>query len=1068
MKYINSTIDHLFFKASNGADARLMALSQEINPSQQHHRVLLALAMCFLVVFMAGIVSAFEFDNVKNYDRTTKTVTINDCTLWVGKCFIEGDAITTSTLTSPIKVWASVGVDQLVGWFDYQTTEEDVVGSFGELYLENRRNGKPLFRGGQYKVKVYRDVSVDDYKTTCEEVPTWNGTKTECTTTEIGSHIETVWEWMPITSPNINLKPNTLYEMGIFVDVELGDRGEWIPTFSGKAIPEWASYEAEITDAHGNAMPSSDASTPVSVGGAIVPNFNLLLTKVTAHAGSTPTDAIIRYGGNLSILAQNSSKVNDEWSFDITLNANDLYIVSVGAGGLYTAYYGSAMTFPITQTNIKWVWGTTTDGGSNSTQVQTVVSVTTRKESGDSPPNITLNSPSSANYTTDQSLEINFTVWDDINLTDVDLYVNNILNQSNSSGINNTDYIFDLNLGDGDYTIYGRATDDNIVETNSSSIRIVIDSVLPTITSAYNLTDLVTLSLPINSTWHYNATDPFLDSCYYNSTANITQTIITCNSTINTTWTAEGSKTIQFCANDTFGNEQCDTENIFVYYIQETQADSPDPIAETFDATFNFTVNLTSIPTTTATLILNNTEYAPTTTTAGTNGYYFEVTVTIPDGWGNTTGVIQDWFWNYTIDGVITYELTDTETITVYELGIDDCSSYGELIFNFSVLDEETLVEANESLSIEVEADLTLTSTADTSQSLTYSNMWTDNNNPQICVPSGVINNSEYILDLTVGFSSTDHVWEFYYIDNATLNNTKIYEYFNGLTTPNVNLMDLLTADSTSFLFNYFDIDGLAVDGSIVHVMRKYIGDGEFLEVERASQDQNGDTIVHLVEEDVIYFFIITKDGVLLHTSSEYTALCQSTPCTIQIEASSGSAEFPTDWDLMDGGAYQIRYSASTREVQLIYENNASTTMNFTVYKYNSDGSYSAVDQGEDTGLGGTINLTVPQVAGNVSFFATVIKDDNFLNSEWVNFEERASDRFGVILSLFLAGLIILSLGLFAVSEGVGTIVYVILGIVVSGALGLIITDLSTGVNIVIYLVLAGGILLWKLTEGRK
>jgi hypothetical protein len=57
---------------------------------------------------------------------------------------------------------------------------------------------------------------------------------------------------------------------------------------------------------------------------------------------------------------------------------------------------------------------------------------------------------------------------------------------------------------------------------------------------------------------------------------------------------------------------------------------------------------------------------------------------------------------------------------------------------------------------------------------------------------------------------------------------------------------------------------------------------------------------------------------------------------------------------------------------------------------------------------------------------------------------------------------------LFAIYEGAGTIGYVILGVVISGALGLLRTDLSTGINIVIYLVLAGGILVWKLTRGRS
>jgi len=205
---------------------------------------------------------------------------------------------------------------------------------------------------------------------------------------------------------------------------------------------------------------------------------------------------------------------------------------------------------------------------------------------------------------------------------------------------------------------------------------------------------------------------------------------------------------------------------------------------------------------------LNSTAYSPTTT-AGTNGYEFDVVVEIPDGWGNTTGIVQDYYWNYTITGITTEETTDTDNITVYELAFDNCTTYGDVIFNFSVLDEELLTVANESLSITVDTDLTLTSKTNSSITLDYSNTWNKNNNPQICLPSGVINNSQYFIDLTVGFSSVDHVWEFYYIDSGTLNSTKVYETFGDKINEDINLMDLLTADSTSFLFNYFDTSGL-------------------------------------------------------------------------------------------------------------------------------------------------------------------------------------------------------------------------------------------------------------------
>jgi len=115
--------------------------------------------------------------------------------------------------------------------------------------------------------------------------------------------------------------------------------------------------------------------------------------------------------------------------------------------------------------------------------------------------------------------------------------------------------------------------------------------------------------------------------------------------------------------------------------------------------------------------------------------------------------------------------------------------------------------------------------------------------------------------------------------------------------------------------------------------------------------------------------------------------------------------------------------------------------------------------------------LNVPQSAGNVSFFASVTRDEVFVDSEWVDFSGKSSDRFGVALSLFIASLIILTLGLMSVSEGGMTIFWVILGVALSGFLGLINTEIGSGVSkysMVIFLIVAGALLLWKLTGGRK
>lgn len=858
------------------------------------------------------------------------------------------------------------------------------------------------------------------------------------------------------------------------------------------------------------------------------------------------------FQSNVQIISFNCTASDDVNLINVSLYIDGV-INETNSSGLNNTDYVWTKTLSVGEHN--WTCEGTDNESETTTATYRDLNITLNS------PTITLNSPIDYYNTTSPDLTFNCSVYDDFGIDNVSLLINGIVNETNTSGINNTDYIFTKIMDDGDYNWTCRAIDNdslsttqgvrhfninttpfiefvsptyanatnltvttipayvNLTETyfenltiylynsgglnqsvtftnatrnynftsclcddyylnattctttgqcNSTETReYIIDRTNPILSTANNLTDLATYTLPINNIWNYTVNDLHTDKCYYNTSENSTYSLETCNASITTSWTTEGNKLIQFCSNDTFGNEACNTTNISIYHINYTQDSTPDFIAEGMDVTFNLTVNLTNIPTTTASLVFNGTSYE-VTGTASTNGYYFETDVNIPNDLGNTTGVSISWHWNYTIVGVITDEITATETIDVYELAIDDCSSYGDMILNFSLKNEETATIVNGSLGANVEIDLKLTSKDNSSVYLEYHNTWVNDSNPQICIPASVLNNSQYWMDFTVGFDSTDCVWEFFYMDDGTLNSTKVYETFNGQTEVNIDLMDLLTADSTSFLFNYFDEDGLAVDGSIVHVMRKYIGDGTFEEIERAKADQNGDTTVHLVEEDVIYYFIITNNGVLLYTSSTYTALCQATPCTIQIEASGESAEFVTDWDLVDGGSYIITSSASTRIVNLTYENDISTTYNLTVYKYNSDGTYSQLNSSTNIGTTGSISIHVPQSAGNVSFFATVHQDDNYINSEWIDFEGKAQDRFGITLALFLSALIILSLGLMAVSEGAGTLFFVILGVAISGFLGLMTTALSTGISMVVYLILAGGILLWKLTGGRK
>jgi hypothetical protein len=293
-------------------------------------------------------------------------------------------------------------------------------------------------------------------------------------------------------------------------------------------------------------------------------------------------------------------------------------------------------------------------------------------------------------------------------------------------------------------------------------------------------------------------------------------------------------------------------------------------------------------------------------------------------------------------------------------------------------------------------------------------------------------------------------------MDNGTLDNTN---YFNSYTDNTIDLMDLASADSTTFLFEFTDTDGLKIPNAIVHTFRKYIGEGIFREVERSKQDDNGQTHVHLVEEDVIYYFMITEDGTILYTSANYNAKCLSTPCQISLTAN------PTEinWSIIDneGGAYQVSTDKGTRVVTTAFSIDSSDLVNVSLYKV-IDGTPVLINQSSLTSMSGSINLGVPLAYGNATYFVAIYRNNTFVKSSWIDMTESGKNYFGTF-GVILAGLIVLTMMLMAVSEGVGFIIFTALALIIVGAMQLV--ELSW--LAIISIICAGGIIIWKLVNRR-
>jgi len=620
---------------------------------------------------------------------------------------------------------------------------------------------------------------------------------------------------------------------------------------------------------------------------------------------------------------------------------------------------------------------------------------------------------------------------------------------NSTTGLSGTteSYKYNLTYTDGIYDWYYEACDDaGDCYYSTTNRTITVDTTYPkiTINLPTSLLGYGYAGKSENLSWSIVETN--IDSYWY--VYNETNTTLT-NGLINSTTFTLGTSpyNITLWVNDSFGNTNSTYRN-WTYTLIQTNESYPATIPE--GSTGTFYINVTNAQASlTPYLIYDGTSYLGSCSQSS-NQYSCSKGLSIPTV---SADINKTFYWSFLMADTSIVNSTP-HNVTVYNFAVDDCTTNTIKIFNISMKDEANNSAINVS-NLEVELDFYSLSNVLIGE---FNKQWSAINNVSICV--GNLTNANYKVNMVAGFINESYVNEFYYIDQAPLN--------LSVTPYNLSFMDLLTADSTSFLFNYFDEDGLAVNNPIVHVWRKYIGEGIFREVERSKQNDDGNTIVHLVEEDVIYYFQVSQNNTVIYTSSTYTALCDTSPCTITLEASGGYQDFATDWDLVDDGAYSLTADAIVREVNLTFETATASTFNLTIYKIDSTGEYESIGSDQSTGTSGSLNVNIPVENGNVTFFAVVEKDDVYLQSVWVDMEEEASSYFGTTLAIFLGILIIMCLGLMAISEGSGTIIFVILGMFLTVTLGLIDYRTEVGFGLMIYFVITGGIIVWKLTRRNR
>ncbi len=594
----------------------------------------------------------------------------------------------------------------------------------------------------------------------------------------------------------------------------------------------------------------------------------------------------------------------------------------------------------------------------------------------------------------------------------------------------------------------------NITETRT----INIDATAPIINIDVAQTTISGLQLvPYNISINHTEIDSNLQTCFFNSTWNATITYLTCNQNLtNITLPVYGlDHTIFIYANDSLGQENVASKSVSIDGIEITQSYSNITTEGTFST---FQINIT-IPTTRILslkdFIYNFTNFGSgTSIDFGISNHSITKSILIPNV-GETTNMT--FFWNITLDDD-TLIASSKQNQTVNNFGLDNCTANNIAFANFTIVDEEIQNLLTDNVTLEIAVNIF--SSDRTINIANFSELYNATNPVRLCLSSNVTGETIYSLDLIARYEAQDHANEYYNLNKFILNSDFKFQ--------NVFLYDLSSSDSTEFQLTFKGSDFVAVEGALVNLKRQYIQENLFKTVELPLTDSNGQTILHLVRNDVVYTIEIVKDNVVLGTFSNIIAFCDDFAigdCKINLNAFSTSEDlFNYDDEIgiiftaptFDNNTRIISFDFTTidgsvKDVSLFVTRN-------DIFGNNSICNYSL------SSSSGTLLCTVPSYIDDSTLNIEVLVDDQLSIKDNVILESTGYGYFGFfIFFIYILAFVFMFSGSKSIML-VGLLIGFIGGIVLGLIQGKLIGIGASGMWLIIIIIL----MIYKINKKRE
>ena len=478
-----------------------------------------------------------------------------------------------------------------------------------------------------------------------------------------------------------------------------------------------------------------------------------------------------------------------------------------------------------------------------------------------------------------------------------------------------------------------------------------------------------------------------------------------------------------------------------------------------------FILNLTTSPSTTIndiTFVYNNTNISVNLVT--TNGNHIATSTTDSPLVTVKTNVSFHWLLNFNTQVVN----STFNNQTVDPLNIDDCSSFADSLLNLTLRDEtnQTILSSAEDLTtIDVDIDLSAFGSTTINPIVEFNKTFSQVNPARVCLDG--INASRYRMDAVIRYESNTRVSEFYHIQNFTVDNSTIPQ--------NISLFDLNLTAATSFKIRFKDDNFLPVENALIDITRKYIGEGVFKTVELPKTDNLGETGASLIIDDVIYTFIVSKNGQILATFEERIAQCDNVligDCVINLNELTTETN-PANFSQSSGVSYSFNFDDSTNTIDVLFSTTGGGVKNVTVLTTVFD-RFGNTSVCSDTLISssGTLTCNIPTTFGNQTVISRLLIDNEKVTQKTFAIDESPVERWGedtlgTVTIMFFLFVISLPL-MFMVDKRIMLIVSVVSFVTASSLFLYSGGGLFETSGVVIWLIVAVAIIIWRLSQNSE